>query len=192
MFYETIGNLKSLLRTGWVKRGIPHSETVAAHMYRAQFIAYDLAKKSGIDPVSCAHMMLIHDLPEADAKVGDLTHSCGVTQDEKAALEMRAAQDFARISGNPEFLEIFIEFEEKKTLRAQICNDADQLECLMQALEYARLYPEKRGVLEDFWPYAREKLLTIAGKELFTELYRQKSLLDWPWVVANRKSLVPF
>gem|GEM_PF-2708995 len=30
-FYEEVGRLKTLLRTGWVKRGIPDPESVADH-----------------------------------------------------------------------------------------------------------------------------------------------------------------
>jgi len=175
-FYEEVGKLKSLPRTGWVNRGIPHPETVDQHMYRSQFIAYDLAKKLGEDPIACAHMMMIHDLPEA--KAGDITPGCGITKQEKAALELAAAEYLAKLSGNPEFLTVFLEYEAKETLRAKICNDADQLECLVQALEYARLYPDKRPLLESFWPYAQAKLLTVPGKEMFTELWVQKIQLN--------------
>lgn len=176
-FYKEVGKLKDLPRTGWVKRGILNPETVAEHMYRSQFIAYDLAKKLGADPVACSHMMMIHDLPEARA--GDLTPTCGVSREEKAALELQAAQELAELSGNPEFLEVFLEYEEKKTLRAQVCNDADQLECLVQALEYAHQYPEKRPLLETFWPYAEAKLLTAPGKEMFADLLKQKQALPF-------------
>ena len=176
-FYKEVGKLKDLPRTGWVKRGIPNPETVAEHMYRSQFIAYDLAKKLGADPLACAHMMMIHDLPEARA--GDMTPTCGVSKEEKSALELQAAQDLAELSGNPEFLDVFLEYEEKQTLRAQICNDADQLECLVQVLEYAHQYPEKRILLETFWPYAEAKLLTAPGKEMFADLVKQKQALPF-------------
>ncbi len=176
-FYHEVGKLKALPRTGWVKRGIPNPETVAEHMYRSQFIAYDLAKILGADPIACAHMMMIHDLPEARA--GDITPGCGISREEKAARELKAAQELAELSGNPEFLDVFIEYEEKKTLRSHICNDADKLECLVQALEYARLYPEKRPLFESFWPYAEAALLTVPGKEMFAELLKQKHALPF-------------
>lgn len=175
-FYKEVGKLKNLPRTGWVRRGIPDAETVAEHMYRSQFIAYDLAKELGGDPVACAHMMMIHDLPEARA--GDLTPDCGVSKEEKAALEWQAAQELAELSGNPEFLAVFLEYEEKQTLTARICNDADQLECLVQALEYAAIYPEKRPELEVFWPYAEAKLLTVPGREMFDVLWQKKEALE--------------
>jgi putative hydrolase of HD superfamily len=186
-FYEEIGKLKGLPRTGWVKRGIPNPETVAGHMYRSQFIAYDLAKKMGADPIACAHMMMIHDLPEA--KAGDITPTCGVTRDEKAALEIQAARELAEMSGNLEFLDIFTEYEEKLTLKAQICNDADQLECLVQALEYASIYPDKRPLLESFWPYAEAKLLTDPGKEMYAQLLKQKHVLTFHLALNARPSL---
>ncbi len=181
-FYKEIGKLKNLPRTGWVKRGIPNPETVAEHMYRSQFIAYDLAKKLGVDPVACAYMIMIHDLPEARA--GDLTPTCGVSKEEKAALELKAAQELAELSGNKEFLDVFLEYEGKETLRAQLCNDADQLECLVQALEYAQQYPEKRPLLETFWPSAEEKLMTIPGKEMFADLLKQKQSLPFHFKIS--------
>lgn len=181
-FYEEVGKLKKLARTGWAKRCIPNPESVAEHMYRSQFVAYDLAKILGEDPVACAHMMMIHDLPEA--KAGDLTPDCGVSRQDKARLELQAAEELAELSGNPEFLTVFLEYEGKQTLRAKICNDADQLECLMQALTYAKLYPAKQPLLEDFWPYAKAKLLTEPGKKMFEELWQQK-------ILATRSIPVP-
>lgn len=174
-FYEEVGRLKTLPRTGWVQRGIPNPESVADHMYRSQFIAYDLAKILGADPQACAFMMMVHDL--AEARVGDITPNCGVSKQEKAQLERKAAIELAELSGNPEFLSVFLEFEEKKTLHSHIGNDSDALECVMQALTYAKLHPAKRPLLEDFWPYAENKLLTDPGKELFHGLQQQKAFL---------------
>lgn len=37
-FLATIGALKDLPRRGWVKRGIPHPESVADHMYHMAMI----------------------------------------------------------------------------------------------------------------------------------------------------------
>jgi putative hydrolase of HD superfamily len=172
-FYKTVGRLKNLPRTGWVRRGIPLPETVAEHMYRSQFIAYDLAKKLGEDPIACSHMMMIHDL--AEALVGDYTPACNISREEKKQLEIKAAGELAELSGNPEFLDVFLEFENGETMRSQICYDADKLECLVQALEYARQYPEKRAVLEDFW--VDVKLLTVPGHDMLRDLLQQKDMI---------------
>lgn len=173
-FYQEVGELKNLPRKGWVRRGIPNPETVAEHTYRSQFIAYDLAKKLGADPIACAHMM-IHDLPEA--RVGDITPDCGISREEKAARELQAARELAELSGDPEFLDVFLEYEEKKTLHAQICNDADKLELLIQTLEYSEAYPEKRPLFEEFWSNVKPLLLTAPGKEMFAVLWQQKQAL---------------
>lgn len=147
-FYAEVGRLKSLPRTGWVNRRIRNPETVAAHMYRSQFIAYDLAKEFNQNGQACAHMMMIHDLPEA--RSGDITPDCNISKSQKAAKEYEAAKYLTKLSGNPEFLSIFCEYEEKRTLRSRVCGDADQLEALFQALEYSELYPHKRKSLEGF------------------------------------------
>ena len=171
-FYLEVAKLKDMPRTGWVKRDIPNPETVAAHMYGSQFIAYDMAKKLGEDPVACAHLMNLHDLPEAHA--GDISPTCGVSKEEKRARELKAAKELVDLSGNPEFYDAFLEYEEKTTLRSKIANDADQLDCLVMALKYARLHPEKRPLLESFWPYAQKKIITDLGHEMFGKLLRQK------------------
>ncbi len=126
-FYFALGGLKTLDRTGWVKREIPNPEKVDQHMYRSQYIAYDIAKELGGSPVfcmSCAFMMMVHDMPEMPfLGVGDITPTCHVA--DKAELELNAATQASVMSGNPEFLEIFKEFEAKETLRSRICTDAD-------------------------------------------------------------------
>lgn len=171
-FYFALGGLKTLHRTGWVRREIPHAETVDQHMYRAQYIAYDIAKELGGDLtfcMSCAFMMTIHDMPEMPVLgVGDITPRCGVSKEDKAALELQAATAASVMSGHPEFLEIFKEFEAGETLRSRICTDADALEALVQVIEYERLYPEKS--FDTFWPYSEAKITTEPGKRIFAEL----------------------
>ena len=98
----------------------------------------------------------------------------------KKAEENALYFDSVNLSRNQEFLTVFLEYEGKQTPRAKICNDADQLECLMQALSYAKLYPAKRPLLEDFWHSAKAKLLTEPGKKMFGELWRQKISLAHP------------
>ncbi len=44
------------------------------------------------------------------------------------------------------------------------------LECIVQALEYEQLYPEKKTDFDSFWPYAEAKITTEPGKRLFREL----------------------
>jgi len=38
-------------------------------------------------------------------------------------------------------------------------------------------YPEKRDVLEDFWPYAEKKISTPPGKKIYAELIQRKKSL---------------
>lgn len=180
-FYTLVGRLKDLPRKGWVERGIPTPETVAEHIYRTQFIAYDLAKAMGEDPEQCAIMMMIHDLPEALA--GDISPSDGLSKNEKYARELQAAHYLAEISGNPEFVSFFTEYSEWKTPRARICKDADALECLMQVISYGQLYPDKRPSLEEFWPWANQKITTAAGRKIYQDLED-----EWKRLVLSYKA----
>lgn len=177
-FYAEVGKLKSLPRRGWVIRGIPNPETVASHMYRSQFIARDFAIELGEDPMACMYMMMIHDLPEARA--GDITPHCNVSKKDKLALEEKAARELAVLSGDPDFLPTFKEYNEKETLRAQICGDADKIECLIQTMEYAHLYPSKIPTLKDFWANLQGRMYTEPGNRIFQQLHAQWKALPKP------------
>lgn len=171
-YYLEAGRLKLIPRTGWVDRGIPNPETVAEHSFRTALITYDLAKLEGEDPLACATMAMIHDLQES--QVGDITKNSGVSKEQKKQMELKAAQQLAKLHENDEFLAMFIELEEGQTPRARIIKDADQIEAVVQALEYARAYPEKQELVENFWPHAQKRITTEAGKKMFEALLQEK------------------
>ncbi|NPA22296.1 MAG: HD family hydrolase [Candidatus Micrarchaeota archaeon] len=64
-FFFSLGFLKKVHRTGWIKRGkVFPTDTVAAHSFRVAIIAYYLAKEVGVDPRKAALGGLVHDLHE--------------------------------------------------------------------------------------------------------------------------------
>jgi len=73
-FLTICDNLKRVLRTGWLLRGVPPSiaENVAAHSHTTAILAYLLALQTEepVDLPQLLLMALIHDLPEAH--IGDI------------------------------------------------------------------------------------------------------------------------
>lgn len=76
-FLTVCDNLKRVLRTGWLLRGVPPSkvENVASHSHTTTILAYLLALQSE-EPVDLQQLLvmgLIHDLPEVE--IGDIPMS---------------------------------------------------------------------------------------------------------------------
>lgn len=76
-FITLCDNLKRVLRTGWLLRGVPPSqaENVAAHLHTTAILAFLLAKQldEPVDLQQVLLMALIHDIPEVE--IGDIPMS---------------------------------------------------------------------------------------------------------------------
>ncbi|KAH0476418.1 MAG: hypothetical protein KVP17_001326 [Porospora cf. gigantea B] len=135
-FLRLCRDLKRLPRKGWVLSGVEKPESVAEHMFRAAMCAFLISDPS-VDRDRCIKMCLVHDL--AEALVGDITPKCGVSREEKAALEQEAME---RIAGmlepviGDELMDLFQEFEAGDTLEAKFCHDIDKFEMIEQAKGY--------------------------------------------------------
>ncbi|CAI5460768.1 unnamed protein product [Closterium sp. Yama58-4] len=89
-FLMMIQPLKTLKRTGWVKRGVQGPESIGDHMHRMSLMAFVLSGVQGIDRERCIKMAIVHDVAEATA--GDITPSCGVGKEEKHRMERDALE----------------------------------------------------------------------------------------------------
>ncbi len=76
-FFELLGRLKALPRTGWLDRSVRRAEveSVADHTFRVAFLAWltaEMAAREGqpLDPNRVLQLALVHDLAEALA--GDM------------------------------------------------------------------------------------------------------------------------
>lgn len=165
-FALTIGKLKKLKRTGWVRHGIPDSESVADHIFRLATLTMILANKVGVDPDKSLKMALVHDLGEAT--IGDIVTRRGkhLLPNAKHKLEKeRAALDtiFSLVDAK-EYTTLFDEYEEQETKEAQFVYQLDKLEMAIQAYEYEK----EHGIdLEEFFESART---VVQNKNLVTIL----------------------
>jgi len=173
-FYEA-GALKNLPRSGWRLAGIKNAESTADHSHRAAIIAYVIAMMEGANAERAAVLAVFHDLPEA--RIGELDKVMAHYHDKKAA-EKRAveASEANGMFGGKWYSEIIDEVEGKKTPESKAANDADLLECVITAIEYAQSgFPKAAD-----WAVAKNKLmLTESGKKLYDEALKSDSSKWW-------------
>jgi putative hydrolases of HD superfamily len=132
--YE-LGLLKRIRRSGWWHAGVCDPESVAEHTMRAAQLAAILAVEEGADPQRAAFLALWHDSQET--RTGDLPHTAGdylskpdprrITSDQTANLPERSRE---LIRGAVD------EYESRRSAEALCAKDADNLEMLLQAVEY--------------------------------------------------------
>jgi len=156
------GQLKLLPRTGWLRAGIEHPESVAEHSLRTAMLAWMLAGLEGADPERAATLALFHDSQET--RTTDLDHvgrnylhatsNEQITADQSAALPRPLA---ALLRG------LVAEYEGRASLEADCARDADKLEMLLQALEYRQ---RGYGSLDPFIQTAVAALRTRSGRRL--------------------------
>ena len=138
-FLHTVEHLKLEKRTGWHREGIPFekTESIADHMYRMAIMAC-LVQDESINKFKAVKMALVHDM--AEALVGDITPSCGISEEEKNRRETEAMQYIMEILGdNPfglEAQELWLEYAADVTKESQFVKDIDKAELYVQVVEY--------------------------------------------------------
>ena len=158
-FLVRVGKLKRMPRMGWLTVGIPIGivENVAEHSMRVNYSALILgmlARKHGvkIDETKLLKMAIIHDLPESafmdvGGEAREIIGRETRVSYEKKGLELALKELPEDIK--KELIELWEEYEERKTIEAKIAWLADKVEMFLQALEYAKL-GVKKSVLSEF------------------------------------------
>lgn len=131
-----VGHLKNVKRSGWWLFGNKMPESVAEHSFRSTIIGYFLAKSECVDVFKVIMMCLFHDIHEA--RTNDL-HKVAQKYINLKDAESRASQEQLEYLNDPEKSEIgnvLKELTEQKSKESIVAQDADLLECAMQAREY--------------------------------------------------------
>ena len=173
-FLYEIGLLKRYPRTGWLQLGVRTPESVADHSFRASVAATVIASMEGADPQRAAFLALWHDSQET--RTTDLPH---------LAQRYVAATPHEEITGDqvrplpPELAELIraavAEYEAGQTPEARCARDADKLEMLLQAREYAG---QGHRDVQPWIDSALSRLRTAAARQLADEALGQDPL-DW-------------
>jgi putative hydrolase of HD superfamily len=164
------------LRAGWVRRGVPAPESVAAHSWRMALIAMLAPQGAGaVDRDRLVRMALVHDL--AEAIVGDITPADGVPRDEKHRREAAAlAQLEATLGaeGSPAVAELralWDEYEAGASPEAAVMHDIDKIDMVVQALEYERAHGLE---LQEFFDSTAPTLRTPYFRDVFKDILRRR------------------
>ncbi len=170
-FLFEIGMLKKTPRTGYQFLGTG-SESVAEHSFRATVIAYVLAKNhKEADIQKVVLMTLFHDFHEA--KTGDHNY---VNKRYVDVDEDRAVSDFAKnLPFGNEIVSLTNEFNSMRTLEAQLSQDADQLDFI---LELKRQQDIGNKAAAQWLHYSVKRLITDLAKNMAEEILHTDSS-DW-------------
>ena len=136
-FFTHVAALKRMPRRGWVQRGVPDPESVAAHSFGVAALAAVTASATGADPARAALIAVIHDL--AEALTGDVTPADGVPAHEKQRQEEEAARRIlADVDPDGSLMTAWLDYAERRTPEGRLVKDLDKIDMALQADAYAR------------------------------------------------------
>ena len=145
-FFAHIAALKRMPRIGWVQRGVPDPESVAAHSFGVAALAAVTASAVGADPARATLIAVMHDL--AEALTGDLTPADGVPGDEKQRREEQAARRIlAGVDPDGTLMAAWLDYAERRTPEGRLVKDLDKIDMALQADTYARAGTPAAGTL---------------------------------------------
>ena len=148
--------LKRTPRTGWVQRGVPNAENVAAHSFGVVYVALVLAQlvDEKLDLGRLLAIAALHDLPEALTTDIPTPAWRYLPPDIKTDVERGAMQEMlGETAFAPAFMDLWEELHAANTPEAKLVHDADKLEMFLQAMVYEKQTGNQQ--LEEFWerPY---------------------------------------
>jgi putative hydrolase of HD superfamily len=175
-FLTLTRSLKTTKRTGWVMSGVQNPESIADHMYRMSLMAMIASfSNESLDTNRCIKLALIHDL--AEAKVGDITPHCGVSDEEKYKLELGTMEQIQSMLGpmlgGDEILDLWKEYEEGSTTEAKLLKDLDKIEMILQAQEYEAEGSSEKS-LDQFFTSTEGKWRTEIGRAWAEEIVSRR------------------
>lgn len=148
--------LKRTLRTGWVMRGVPNPEDVAAHSYGVAWIALTLVnpiqESEGVqfDMGRLLAMALIHDVPEGRTMDIPTPAWRMLPHGVKPDIERGAMQQI--VDGQPQspfLMGLWEEMNGRESAESKLVHDADKLEMYLQAWQYEKQFSNQN--LAEFW-----------------------------------------
>lgn len=144
--------LKRTPRTGWVMRGVPNAENVAAHSFGVVYAILVLAPlvEADINLERALAMAALHDLPEALTTDIPTPAWRFLSSNIKTDSERMAMQEMLGGTGAEErFMDWWEELHAKESAEALLVHDADKIDMFLQALMYEKQAGNK--TLAEFW-----------------------------------------
>ncbi|NIP66938.1 HD domain-containing protein [Candidatus Bathyarchaeota archaeon] len=165
-FFEMSGELKRILRSGWVDVGVDSPESVADHTFRTAILCMTVSALENLDELRMIQMALLHDLPEVIT--GDLKPS----EKTERPLEREDAAMEQLLSLLPEGLrercsKLWCEYREGATKEAKAVKELEKLEMALQAREYSQMQPSLKS-LKRFVDSADRAISSPGARKLFS------------------------
>lgn len=167
--------LKRTARTGWLQRGVPAAENVAAHSYGAAYTALVLHALID-DPPDLGRtlaLVVLHDLPEA--LTTDIPRPAWrfLPPEAKAAAELAALEEIlGEAPLASQWRAWWAELVGNETAAAQLAHDADKLDQFLQAYVYERQTGNQ--TLTEFWQRPHTFYFAQA-QAIYDELCRRRA-----------------
>ena len=132
--------LKSLSRAGWLRVGIEHPESVAAHSWGLALLIMQYSP-AHINKERALELAMVHDLPEVI--VGDITPHDPISKEEKRKREKIAAKKLLP----PKLYLRWLEYQEQESEESRFVHQLDKLDMAVQALVYKDIAPTQEFLL---------------------------------------------
>lgn len=164
-FLHEIEGLKKLLRHSWLSDG--RQESVAEHTWRMAVMAMVLYREldSKVDIGKVLKMILVHDLAEVYAGDYHAFKSVPTDKHEKELLALQTLTKKLPKTTADELIELWQEFEQRKTAEAKFAVALDKLEVLIQHNEAdIKTWDEKEYDFNYYYAYDKvdfSEVLTI-------------------------------
>ena len=157
-YFKEINKLNTIIRTGWVNRSIKleRLESVSEHIFTMSLLSLATIDKYKLklDVEKVLKMILIHELGEID--VGDIALPQGEQIRQKYEGELKCVSRICELLDEEWMLNLWLEFEEKKSPEAAFVYKMDKLQAVMQAKYYSELL-ENEQLFEEFYESALQK-----------------------------------
>ena len=139
--------LKALPREGWVRRGVPSPESVAAHSWGVAWLVLALLPED-LDRGKALAYAVLHDLPEV--RVGDITPADGVSRPEKRAREHHAMAGLCEpLEAGAALQRSWEAYEAQADPESRFVRELDRLDMALQCVVYTeRGHPGLREFLD--------------------------------------------
>ena len=168
-FISVCDNLKRVLRTGWLLRGVPPSivENVAAHSHTTAMLAYLLALQAEkpVDLHQVLLMAIIHDIPESE--IGDIPMSAQRADPRirlaKEKAEKKAMQKILALLPKeiqPTIRDAWLRYAKGDSLEARLVEAADRLATALHAAQLVKSgFPPE--TFQEFVNHAESKVVDL-------------------------------
>lgn len=169
-FIFELGQLKRTPRSGWTKLGIDNPETVAEHSFRTAALGFLLAVLEEKNPYEVAGFCLFHDMAETRTLDLDWLAQDYLEKGDYISSRILADQTDRLPKELNQSMTELMDREEETDKTAQIARDADLLDLLFQALEYAH----QGNPLARQWFFNTASSLTTESGKKIADFLREK------------------